>query len=77
MSRPKPHELPSWPRLMRRDLAAAYVDVSASTFDKMVKRGEYPPPLREGRRTLWDRVALDRVIDIKSGLENGDGGWGA
>lgn len=62
--------LPGWPRLLTRDLAAAYVGVSPSLFDAEVKRGVWPQPLRrsvEGRsnnpRLTWDRVALDRRLD--------------
>ena len=37
--------LPYWPRILRREQAAAYVGVSAGTFDIEVKEGRAPPPV--------------------------------
>ncbi|MDX2235303.1 MAG: hypothetical protein NW200_12465 [Hyphomonadaceae bacterium] len=49
-----------WPRLMRRETAAAYCDMSADQFDR-----QCPVPAKDqGWRGLrWDRAALDRWID--------------
>jgi hypothetical protein len=68
MSKFAPHELPGWPRLLSRDLAAAYVGVSTPTFEACVKRGQWPQPLRFGVRVLYDRVAIDRVVDAYSNI---------
>jgi len=72
----RPNELPDWPRLLRPDLAAAYVGVTQATLDTLVREGIYPAPLRENghRFVYWDRIALDRIIDAKSGIAN-KGGW--
>jgi predicted DNA-binding transcriptional regulator AlpA len=52
------------PRLINRDAAAAYVNVSPNTFDEMVKAGKMPQPkLLTGRRKAWDVRALDIYID--------------
>jgi prophage regulatory protein len=32
------------PRLLRRERAAAYLDISAGTFDKLVANGVIPAP---------------------------------
>ncbi|MDX2274362.1 MAG: hypothetical protein NW206_02840 [Hyphomonadaceae bacterium] len=49
-----------WPRLMRRETAAAYCDMSPDQFDR-----QCPVPAKDqGWRGLrWDRAALDRWID--------------
>ncbi len=52
------------PRLISREAAAAYVNVSPTTFDEMVKDGTMPKPRRlSGRRKAWDVRALDAAID--------------
>jgi predicted DNA-binding transcriptional regulator AlpA len=60
MSRPEnilPLSLP--PRGLSREQAAAYVGVSPSLFDAMVKDGRMPMPKRINSRTVWDRLELD------------------
>ncbi len=47
------------PRGLSRVEAAAYVGVSASLFDAMVKDGRMPLPKRINARTVWDRLRLD------------------
>lgn len=70
------HEvLPDWPRLMGRELAAAYLDISPSTFDMRVATKQMPPPIRYGRRVLWDRQRIDRMVDIQSGLVKPANSW--
>lgn len=59
----KPHMLPSWPRLLSVNLAAAYVGVSETQFEKEVGQGVYPRPLRSGVRKLWDRHQIDAAVD--------------
>jgi predicted DNA-binding transcriptional regulator AlpA len=52
------------PRLISREAAAAYVNVSPNTFDEMVKAGTMPQPkLLTNRRKAWDVRALDRAVD--------------
>jgi hypothetical protein len=50
--------LPDWPRLMGDDLAAQYLQISATTL-----RALNITPRHIGRRVLWDRHDLDRYID--------------
>ena len=47
------------PRGLQRIVAAQYVGVSASTFDKLVEDGRMPRPKAVGARRIWDREALD------------------
>lgn len=61
--------LPDWPRLMRADMAAAYVGVGRETFMGEVERGVWPRAIeRKGtgeKRPLkmWDRRDLDAAVD--------------
>ena len=56
-----PPSLP--PRGLSRVEAAAYIGVSASLFDEMVKDGRMPRPKRINARTIWDRKRLDVAFD--------------
>jgi predicted DNA-binding transcriptional regulator AlpA len=47
------------PRGLSREQAAAYVGVSPSLFDILVKDGRMPAPKRINARTVWDRLQLD------------------
>jgi predicted DNA-binding transcriptional regulator AlpA len=60
--------LPTWPRLLSAELAADYLSISRTSFLDGVKRHEWPAPIRLGKRTLWDRARLDRLVDVLSGL---------
>lgn len=71
MSAPAP--LPILPRILRRDLAALYVGLAASTWDAEVAAGRAPKPVRvtDGVKG-WDRHDLDAWIEERraaSGLE--------
>lgn len=55
--------LPLEPRLLSRELAAAYCGVSIPTFE-----GACPViPVKITNRVLYDRVALDRWLDSLGG----------
>jgi predicted DNA-binding transcriptional regulator AlpA len=52
------------PRLIGRDAAAAYVNVSPATFDKMVDQRTMPPARKvSGTRIAWDVRELDAAVD--------------
>jgi predicted DNA-binding transcriptional regulator AlpA len=52
------------PRLINRDAVAAYVCVSPTTFDELVKDGRMPRARRlGGRRIAWDVRELDVAVD--------------
>ena len=64
------------PRLVSRDAAAAYVDVSPTTFDEMVRDGRMPRPKRlGGRRKAWDVRALDAAVDALEDCNNDNDTW--
>jgi predicted DNA-binding transcriptional regulator AlpA len=50
------------PRGLSREQAAAYVGVSPSLFDALVKDGRMPPPKRINARTIWDRIQIDAAF---------------
>ena len=51
------------PRGLSRVQAAAYIGVSASLFDEMVKDDRMPKPKRINARTVWDRKRLDEAFE--------------
>lgn len=52
------------PRLLRREKAASYLDISPSTLEALVKDGALPPPVPWGRGAVrYDRAALDAALD--------------
>src|SRR5436309_15841447 len=51
------------PRGLSRSEAAAYVGVSPSLFDAMVKDGRMPQPKRINSRTIWDRAHCRYTLD--------------
>ena len=59
---------PSDRRCYNRKEAASYVSVSVGHFDKLVRSGEMPKPIKLGGRKVWDKHSLDRAIDRQSGL---------
>jgi len=59
------------PRGLSREQAAAYIGVSAGTFDSMIEDGEMPSAKRLRGRRVWDRVQLDKAF---AALPDEDGG---
>lgn len=64
----KPGDLPNWPRLLSREMAAAYVGVSPNAFDAF-----RIPALKIGTRRLYDRIALDQWVDDRIDAPQNDG----
>ena len=60
------------PRGLSRVEAAAYVGVSPSLFDELVKDGRMPRPKRINSRTVWDRIKLD--VAFEAILDDGSRG---
>ena len=63
------------PRGLSRVQAAAYIGVSPSLFDEMVKDNRMPKPTRINSRTVWDRVKLDEAFAALSDGSDDDP-WG-
>ena len=51
------------PRGLSREQAAAYVGISPSLFDTLVKDGRMPAPKRINSRTVWDRLQLGALFN--------------
>lgn len=58
------------PRGLSRIVAAAYVGVSATKFDEMVRDKRMPRPIQIDGRQVWDRLKIDEAFAVLS--ENGD-----
>lgn len=56
-------------RGLNREEAAYYLGVSPGTLDKLVNEGRMPAPVPFGRRRVWDKRALDRLLDLHAGIE--------
>jgi hypothetical protein len=54
------------PRGLNIRQASAYLGVSPGTFKKLVRLGLAPPPLKLPGcdRNIFDKVALDRAMDV-------------
>lgn len=64
------------PRGLSRVQAAAYIGVSPSLFDAMVKDQRMPKPMRINARIVWDRVKLDEAFaTLSDGDDDGDDPW--
>jgi predicted DNA-binding transcriptional regulator AlpA len=64
------------PRGLSRVQAAAYIGVSPSLFDEMVRDGRMPKPKRINARTVWDRLKLDEAFAaLSDGEKAGDDPW--
>lgn len=55
-----PASLP--PRGLSRVVAAAYIGVSPSLFDRMVADGRMPKPKAINSRRVWDRLKVDEYF---------------
>jgi predicted DNA-binding transcriptional regulator AlpA len=56
------------PRAMRAERAAAYLDISPTSFLQLVADGVLPKPVRIRGMVTWDRLDLDSAYDdLKDG----------
>ena len=58
------------PRGLSREIAAAYIGVSPSKFDELVRDGRMPKPKSVDARRIWDRHKVDAAF---SALPDTDG----
>ena len=57
-------------RGLRREEAAAYVALSPSMFDKMIKDGRLPKPKKFGDASVWDMRQLDLAFEAMPDANN-------
>lgn len=58
-----------WPRMMKRQTAASYCDLSVGAFEREITAGRLPAPVVLGGREHWCKNALDRALDRLTGAE--------
>ena len=59
------------PRGLSREQAAAYVGVSPSLFDMLIRDGRMPGPKRVNSRVIWDRLKLDAAFEALADTDAG------
>ena len=59
------------PRGLSREQAAAYVGISPSLFDMLIKDGRMPGPKRINSRVVWDRLKLDAAFEALADTADG------
>ncbi len=57
-------KMPSWPRRMQRDMAAAYCGVSVTKFNSGVRNEVYPEGVKDGGNILWYIEDLDDALNV-------------
>ena len=57
----------TWPALMLRKTASAYLDMSEASFVREVEEGRMPAAIKVGGRPHWRRDAIDKAIDRLTG----------
>jgi predicted DNA-binding transcriptional regulator AlpA len=63
------------PRGLCRQQAAAYIGVSSTLFDTLVKDGRMPKPTRINARTIWDRLKIDLHFDALTDEQKNANPW--
>lgn len=63
------------PRGLSREQAAAYVGISPSLFDMLVKDGRMPGPRHINARAVWDRLQLDAAFAALPGNDDAVNPW--
>ncbi len=62
------------PRGLSRTEAAGYIGVGVTLFDKLIRDGVMPGPVKLYGRRLWDRLKLDAAFSALSDAEEDRGG---
>jgi predicted DNA-binding transcriptional regulator AlpA len=64
MGRRKSDVVTNYPPLgMRLARAAAYLDISESSFQRLVDAGDLPPGVVKGGMVIWDRQELEAAFE--------------
>ena len=58
---------PSWPRMMKRSLAALYCDLTVSDFEGEVLAGRLPQPVILGGEEHWSTPQIDEHLERLTG----------
>lgn len=65
-----PQTLDISPRWLRRSGAASYLSISPRKFDALRKDGVVPPPSTKLGVALYDRLALDAIMETTPAAAN-------
>jgi predicted DNA-binding transcriptional regulator AlpA len=66
----RPHELPAPERrVLNVREAADYCGLPIAAFRRAIREGTFPRSVYREKKFRWDRVALDRALDVLSGIE--------
>lgn len=64
--------LPEWPRMMKRQTAAAYLDISVAELEREIFSGRLPHPIKLGNGLHWSRAQLDAHVERLTGEAQAD-----
>lgn len=59
--------LPDWPAMMRKDFAAAYLDMPVGKFERGVLAGKLPAAVLVLGEERWSRARLDGYLERLAG----------
>ena len=62
----------TWPALMLRKTASAYLDMSEASFVREVQSGKLPEGIKIGGRPHWRKDAIDKAIDRLTGNDDSE-----
>lgn len=62
-----PANLPNWPALMPKPLAASYCGLTKPKFEEAMALGELPYPIKVAGEDRWSRVEIDRCLEVLAG----------
>lgn len=69
-----PRSLP--PIGLSREVASAFIDVSPSKFDELVKDGRMPKPKQIDARRVWSRISIEKAFaNLPGDEDNADDEW--
>jgi predicted DNA-binding transcriptional regulator AlpA len=57
--------------MMRRQTAAAYLDLSIPEFEREVAAARLPQPVKLGNHEHWSKIAIDDAVARLSGERGG------
>lgn len=62
-----PANLPYWPRMLTRAMAAAYCGLTKPEFECAMADGVVPFPVKVAGKDLWSRVQMDEYLERLTG----------
>lgn len=66
---------PSWPRMMKRATACAYLDLSAAELEREIVAGRLPAPVMLGNVLHWSQADIDAHVEKLTGQDEPAADW--